>query len=72
MEQLSFVLEWWNTETRVNPNKLDVTRKSITLKVYEEHATHLLFETHVKHYCLQLQLFIIINVVLKFQNLLVS
>jgi hypothetical protein len=38
---MSFVMEW-NNETKVSPNKLDVTRKHIIApKVYEEHATHL-------------------------------
>jgi hypothetical protein len=45
---LSSILEWWNNEMKVSPNKLNVTRKCIALKAYEEHVMHLLFKTLVK------------------------
>ncbi len=55
---MSFAMEW-NNETRVSPNKLDVTRKHIIApKVYEEHATHLYLRPKWKHDSLLLQLII--------------
>jgi hypothetical protein len=45
---VSCILNWWNNETKVNPNKQDATNDCITLKVYEEHVTHLLLEIQVK------------------------
>jgi len=42
------VLTWWVSETRVSPNKKDVTRKRIGPGVYDERPTHYLMETQVK------------------------
>lgn len=42
------VVAWWTTETRVSPNKKDVTRKRLAPKVYEKHPTHLLLESEVR------------------------
>jgi hypothetical protein len=41
------ILNWWNNETRVNPNKHDATKDYIALKVDEQHVTHLLLEIQV-------------------------
>jgi hypothetical protein len=41
------ILNWWNNETRVNPNKHDATKDCIALKVDEQHVTHLLLEIQV-------------------------
>jgi hypothetical protein len=41
------VIAWWTSETRVSPNKKDVTRKRLGPKVYDHHATHLLLESQV-------------------------
>ncbi len=41
------VIAWWSSETRVSPNKKDVTRKRLGPKVYDVHATHLLLESQV-------------------------
>jgi hypothetical protein len=41
------ILNWWNNETRVNPNKHDATKDRIALKVDEQHVTHLLLEIQV-------------------------
>lgn len=38
---------WWNQNTRVSPNKKDVTRKRIGPKEYVEHATQYLVDTQV-------------------------
>lgn len=55
---MSFAMEW-NNETRVSPNKLNVTRKHIIApKVYEEHATYLYSRPKWKHKSLLFQLFI--------------
>jgi hypothetical protein len=41
---------WWKIKTRViNPNRINVTKKCVAPKVHEEHATHLLLETRVRH-----------------------
>ncbi len=53
---ISHVMDWWRSETKVNPNRSDVTRKRIDTKVYEEHATHLLLETQVRHVFLLIKL----------------
>jgi len=42
-----YILNWWNNETRVNPNKHDATKDCIALKVDEQHVTHLLLEIQV-------------------------
>jgi hypothetical protein len=41
------VIAWWTSETRVSPNKKDVTRKRLGPKMYDQHATHLLLESQV-------------------------
>jgi hypothetical protein len=45
---VSCILNWWNNETRVIPNKHDATKDCIAPKVYEEHVTHLVLESQVK------------------------
>ena len=42
------VLTWWVSETRVSPNKKDVTRKRIGPGLYDEKPTHYLMETQVR------------------------
>lgn len=44
---------WWTSETRVSPNKKDVTRKRLGPKTYEVHPTHFLLESLV---CYQLHI----------------
>jgi hypothetical protein len=44
MVDISCVLDWWNKETHVSPNKSNVTKKFITPKIIDEHATHLLLD----------------------------
>ena len=39
---------WWTSETRVSPNKKDVTRKRLGPKIYEHHPTHFLLESLVR------------------------
>ena len=39
---------WWISETRVSPNKKDVTRKRLGPKIYEHHPTHFLLESLVR------------------------
>lgn len=39
---------WWTSETRVSPNKKDVTRKRLGPKMYEQHPTHFLLESQVR------------------------
>ncbi len=46
---ISYMIDWWRSEARINPNRIDVTRKHIATKVYEKHATHLLLETQVRN-----------------------
>ena len=41
------VFEFWQTETRVSPNKKDVCRKRLGRKVYTKHPVHLLDEPQV-------------------------
>ena len=41
------VFEFWQTETRVSPNKKDVCRKRLGRKVYTKHPIHLLDEPQV-------------------------
>lgn len=47
-ETKNAVLTWWVSESRVSPNKKDVTRKRIGPGVYDEKPTHYLLETQVK------------------------
>ena len=47
-ETKELVFTWWSSETRVSPNKKDVTRKRLGPKVYNHHATHLLLESQVR------------------------
>jgi hypothetical protein len=35
---ISYVIDWWNNDMKVNPNQSDVEKKLIAPKVYEEHA----------------------------------
>ncbi len=42
------VLDWWKNETRISPNRNDVTKKQVAPKMYNEHTTHLLLETQVR------------------------
>ena len=42
------ILRWWVSETRVSPNKKDVTRKRVGPGVYDEKATQYLQETEVR------------------------
>jgi hypothetical protein len=42
-----YILNLWNNETRVNPNKHDATKNYIAPKVDEQHVTHLLLEIQV-------------------------
>jgi hypothetical protein len=44
------IIDWWTYETRVNPNKKDVTHKKIAASVFDEHPTHHLMETQVHNY----------------------
>jgi len=41
------IVGWWMSETRVSPNKKDVTRKRMSAGVFDEKATHYLQETKV-------------------------
>jgi hypothetical protein len=42
------MFSWWSSETRVSPNKKDVTCKSIGPKQHETYATHFLFESQIR------------------------
>lgn len=46
---------WWTSETRVSPNKKDVTRKRLGPRTYEQHPTHFLLESLV---CYQLHIYL--------------
>lgn len=48
------IVGWWVSETRVSPNKKDVTRKRMSPGVFDEKATHYLQETEVR-FCGQLK-----------------
>lgn len=41
------IIRWWVSETRVSPNKKDVTRKRLSPGVFDEKATQYLQETEV-------------------------
>jgi hypothetical protein len=45
------VINWWTYETRVNPNKKDVTHKRIAIGVFEKRPTHYLMESQVHIFC---------------------
>jgi hypothetical protein len=38
------IIDWWTSETHVNPNKSDVTRRRLEAMVYNEIPTHFLME----------------------------
>jgi hypothetical protein len=40
-------IAWWAFETCVSPNKVDVMRKCLEARVYNEKPTHFLMETQV-------------------------
>lgn len=46
-EIIDIVFGFWQTETRVSPNKKDVCRKRLGRKAYVKHPVHLLDESHV-------------------------
>ena len=47
LDEKQIIIKWWISETRVSPNKKDVTRKRISATVRDEKATHYLQETQV-------------------------
>ena len=46
-EERIVIITWWVVETRVSPNKKDVTRKRLAPGVFDEKPTHYLQETQV-------------------------
>jgi hypothetical protein len=50
MEDKASIVTWWLTETRVSPNKKDLTCKRVGPKLYKEHVTHFLLEIQVSDY----------------------
>ena len=47
IDEKQIIIRWWISETRVSPNKKDVTRKRISASVRDEKPTHYLQETQV-------------------------
>ena len=47
LDEKQIIINWWISETRVSPNKKDVTRKRISAGVRDEKLTHYLQETQV-------------------------
>jgi hypothetical protein len=47
LDEKQIIIKWWISETRVSPNKKDVTRKRISASVRDEKPTHYLQETYV-------------------------
>jgi hypothetical protein len=47
LDEKQIIIKWWISETRVSPNKKDVTRKRISASVRDEKPTHYLQETQV-------------------------
>jgi hypothetical protein len=47
LHEKQIIIKWWISETRVSPNKKDVTRKRISANVRDEKPTHYLQETQV-------------------------
>jgi len=47
LDERCVIIKWWISETRVSPNKKDVTRKRISASVRDEKPTHYLQETQV-------------------------
>ncbi len=43
----NIIVNWWVIESRVRPNKSEVTRKRLEVGVYGGKPTHFLMETHV-------------------------
>jgi hypothetical protein len=41
------IIDWWTSETRVSPNKSDVTQRRLEAMVYNERPTHFLMEIEV-------------------------
>jgi hypothetical protein len=41
------MIAWWTIETKVSPNKKDVTCKRLKPNQYEAHATHYLLESQI-------------------------
>ena len=47
LDEKHIIIKWWILETRVSPNKKDVTRKQMSASVRDEKPTHYLQETQV-------------------------
>ena len=47
VEVRELIIEWWTTETTVSPNRKQICRLHIGVKLYEKHATHFLEELQV-------------------------
>ena len=47
LDEKQIIIKWWILETRVSPNKKDVTRKRISASIRDEKPTHYLQETQV-------------------------
>lgn len=41
------IVNWWAIETRVSPNKSDLTWKRLKARVFDKKPTHFLMETQV-------------------------
>jgi hypothetical protein len=40
-------ISWWALETKVSPNKQDVTKQRLDVKIYDEKPTHYLLKTQI-------------------------